>query len=280
MDESFVIDGGICIPPSRIQKLTQISIDHILYPPTDFIIHHFRKTIHQIVENILRRQSIPGFQNSKLTKRALHECRTLYFQPNNRRMNLFYALTFDGTGSKVLDDGLGEDQIDDDDRNDGKHHQHIDLTKIEGIRTTCLQTGDDKRQSLGIIALKKQGRNEVVVPVADEGEDELNRDCRFHDGKDDSMEDTELRISVDSRGLDDLKGKNGFHILLHIEISDRRSDSRDDQNPDLIEKMKFVVDQDQGETGDLSRNHHDDQDEGLDEFSALELIDMGGISGQ
>lgn len=31
MDESFVIYGGIRISPSRIQKLTQLTIDHILY---------------------------------------------------------------------------------------------------------------------------------------------------------------------------------------------------------------------------------------------------------
>ena len=94
------------------------------------------------------------------------------------------------------------------------------------------------------------------------------------------MEDSDFACSVHSGSLDNFIRKDGFKVLFHEEVSDRRGDSRENEYCIVICKTVLNAEHDKAHSGNLSRNHHNGDDECLDEFSSVEAIDMCCISGK
>ena len=88
--------------------------------------------------------------------------------------------------------------------------------------------------------MKYQRRNKVVVPALNESEDCLYGDSRFHKREDDRIESLEFAGTVNTGGLHKLQRKVAFHVLFHIEESNRSGNTRNDQWNKGIIQMHFA----------------------------------------
>ena len=125
--------------------------------------------------------------------------------------------------------------------------------------------------------MQDQSRSEVIVPAAHKSEDGLHSDRGFHQRDDDLVKCIKFAGAVYPRCFDQRKGKSAFHILFHIEESDRCGDRRYDQGDEGVLKPHSGYQIDEPQCRYLSRDHHDHQDKRIDIFLEPEVICMYGV---
>ncbi len=134
-------------------------------------------------------------------------------------MPVFHVLFLHAAHGYAANDVLGQENVDDQDRDDGEEYKHINLAHIELQIVGAAQLGDEDGQGLFVSRTNDQRGNEVIVPRADEGEDSLDCYGRLHYRQDHLVEDPEFAGPVYTRSLNHGEGQIALHIREH-EVKD------------------------------------------------------------
>ena len=88
----------------------------------------------------------------------------------------------------------------------------------------------------------------------------------------------ELAGAVDTRRLDEGQRQGAFHVLFHVEKCNRCSDRRHNQRNKRILQVHLSDQLYKSECRYLCRDHHDHQDERIDELFQPKIICVDCVS--
>ena len=186
----------------------------------------------------------------------------------------------DAAQSHAADDELGQQQVDDDDRQNGDGYHHVHLAHIELQEVRAAQLGDQDGQGLFVGGVQYKRRNEVVVPACHEGEDSLHSQRRLHDGQHDLIKGIKFACAVNAGSLHDLHGKGGIQILLHEEEHGGCRNAGNDQRDKAVFQAHFGDELQKAQSGHLRGHGHDQQDNGERGLFEFEVIGVDAVGRQ
>ena len=186
----------------------------------------------------------------------------------------------DAAQSHAADDELGQQQVDDDDRQNGDGYHHVHLAHIELQKVRAAQLGDQDGQGLFVGGVQYKRRNEVVVPACHEGEDSLHSQRRLHDGQHDLIKGIKFACAVNAGSLHDLHGKGGIQILLHEEEHGGCRNAGNDQRDEAVFQPHLGDQLQKAQCGHLCGHGHDEQNQSKGGLFELEVIGVDAVSRQ
>ena len=186
----------------------------------------------------------------------------------------------DAAQSHAADDELGQQQVDDDDRQngDGYHHVHLAHIELQKVRAAQLCYENGHRFPLGIV--DDQRRDKVVVPCAHKAEYCLYRHGGLQDRQNDRVKGMELPRAVNARRVNDVARQARIHVLLHEEEHRRRGNARQNQRPESIGQLHRIHQVQKAERRNLCGHRHDEQNDGECQLAQLEVIRIDGVGRQ